>query len=161
MIIQPKYIIVHDSDSKYGNSFVLDTWHQQRGFSYLHQPTGTQMHIGYHFLILNGRLWSVTQYDNNYDGMVIPCRPKQAVGAHCQAKGHNYDSLGVCLIGPPFTPQQFSALIALLANLKDEFAIPVDRIKGHAEEDPQNKIDPRLNMGVVRAYLSQIKPIGM
>lgn len=69
--------IVHCSDSDYDyhdDISVIDEWHKERGWTC----------VGYHFFIRkNG------EYQRG--------RPIRYVGAHC--KGHNYNSIGICLAG--------------------------------------------------------------
>jgi len=149
----PEYIIVHDSDSAYGNTFVIDDWHQKRGFAWQHKGSGVTVHVGYHFLILNGSLWDGHATDARYDGLVVPCRPEDAVGAHCQAQGMNGKSLGVCVIGPAFTPDQRAALVGLIINLQKKYQIPRNKVLGHKEVDPSNKSDPRFDMDGLRNQL--------
>lgn len=91
-------------------------WHLERKFN----------DIGYHRLI--GR-----------DGSTAEGRPPSKTGAH--VKGHNANSLGVCLIGGTpngkatdkfedhFTPEQRVALCDTLNEWRDEFPIVV--ITGH------------------------------
>lgn len=157
-----EYLVIHDSDSKYGNPFILDDWHNKRGFKYDHAVSGTPIHVGYHYLILNGRLYgsSTIDYLPEYDGLIIPCRPEGAIGAHCQANGRNSDSLGICFIGPfsetdSFTPKQFSSGAFLCSSLRRKYKIPVEKIVGHKEQDEQ-KSDPRFDMQALRFYLNQI-----
>lgn len=61
----------HDMDT---NAATIDKWHKEQGFN----------SIGYHYVILR-------------DGSVEKGRDESVVGAH--TKGHNHDSIGVCLIG--------------------------------------------------------------
>lgn len=80
--------------------------------------------IGYHFVIRK-------------DGTIERGRPIWAVGAH--AVGYNNYSIGICvsgnfMIGTP-TAAQVESLAMLLANLCDDFNLPIDRdhILGHRE----------------------------
>lgn len=154
-MFKPERIVIHDSDSAFGNVFMINDWHEKRGFLWTHMGSGTRVHAGYHYLIYNGRLWTSTEYDEKYDGTVVPCRP-DVEGAHCSANGRNRDSLGICLIGPSFTAKQVSSLFRLIAELRQEYGIDIDKITGHSEEDPANKKDPRFNMEKFRALLSQV-----
>lgn len=77
----------------------IDGWHRIQGWK----------GIGYHFVILRS-------------GKIQEGRTTDEVGAH--TKGHNEDSLGVCLMGTwKFTRVQINALIKLYYHLKDRFGI--------------------------------------
>jgi hypothetical protein len=80
-------IILHCSDSAWGDAAVIDRWHKERGW----------LGIGYHFVILNGRRFANSKFDVGDDGLVEVGRPLHTVGAHCF--GRNEHSVGVCLIG--------------------------------------------------------------
>lgn len=82
-----KKIIIHCSNSEFGDVNEIDRWHRERGFS----------KIGYHFVITNGRLTPGGPYQAQDDGLIQFGRPITEQGAHC--RGHNKDSIGVCLIG--------------------------------------------------------------
>ena len=100
-------VIIHCSDSKWGNSIEIDQWHKENGWK----------GIGYHYTIPNGYI-SPEEYDPIMDGSVESGRPIQVVGAHC--KGHNNNSIGVCLIGKSgqFTHNQYKSLVKLLRQLR-------------------------------------------
>jgi N-acetyl-anhydromuramyl-L-alanine amidase AmpD len=104
----------------------ITQWHLQRGFS----------DVGYHYIIRR-------------DGSVETGRSELVMGAH--AKGHNHDSLGVCLVGGKarngemacnFTSAQWITLTKLIRNLKD---IHQCDIFGHNELDP-SKTCPTFNV---------------
>jgi hypothetical protein len=99
-------IILHCSDSNYGNAATITEWHLQRGFE----------HIGYHYVILNGWVYN-NYYDELFNGQIETGRHTDKKGAHC--KGHN-DSIGICLIGESgeFTPNQMYSLYLLLKNME-------------------------------------------
>jgi hypothetical protein len=86
-------VIVHCSDSSWGNAAEITKWHLQRGWTT----------IGYHYVILNGML-SPYKMHANYDGHIETGRPLDddsdmeldEMGAH--AFGYN-DAVGICLIG--------------------------------------------------------------
>ena len=101
-------IVIHQSDSAFGNAAVIDDWHRERGWS----------GIGYHWVILNGRIHAgaadaardagtatpcsgaakaAKDVRPECDGMIQEGRPPECVGAH--VRGHNETSLGICLIG--------------------------------------------------------------
>lgn len=89
-------------------------WHLERGWS----------DIGYHYVIRR-------------NGAVEPGRAVEKIGAH--VRGHNADSIGVCLVGgvdvkgdpdANFTPEQWASLRALAVGLSHAFSASVH---GHNE----------------------------
>ena len=114
-----KKVILHCSDSNYGNSALITKWHLDRGFNT----------IGYHFVILNGWLCYNT-YNYFFDGSIETGRPLSddsviehfEIGAH--VLGHNKDSVGICLIGKSgkFTENQIQSLKELLSLLFMQFS---------------------------------------
>ena len=110
------YLVVHCSDSPAGRGDVAATihrWHKEKGWD----------GIGYHAVILE-------------NGTVQAGRPIYWTGAHC--RGHNSDSLGVCLIGKgDYTHHQFSAL---RHQLNDWLVIfPDAKVVGHCDLDGRKK----------------------
>lgn len=96
----------------------IDRWHKQNGWS----------GIGYHFVI-------------DRDGEIAAGRPVDQVGAH--VKGHNTNSIGVCLIGgfgsnendrftDHYTSDQAVALRNLIDRLKREYP-SIKHVRGHNE----------------------------
>lgn len=90
-------------------------WHLEKGWS----------DIGYHFVI-------------NRKGVIQTGRPVDKPGAH--VKGHNADSIGICLVGgineqgkadANFTFSQYSALHNLVSNLLVSY--PEVTILGHRD----------------------------
>ena len=129
-------IIVHCSDTRFGDVNQIDRWHKEMGWD----------GCGYHYVITNGILHAGQNYDSAFDGMVQRGRGIEVVGAH--VKGHNHDSIGVCLIGQHhFTGRQLLlALPTLLLRLKIEFPNITD-IYGHREFNKEKtcpNIAPRL-----------------
>ena len=94
-------------------------WHtEERGWS----------DIGYHYVI-------------DTSGEVVEARPIERAGAH--ARGHNRNSVGICLIGghggeqddqfsDHFTPEQDRALRKLIASLRMEYP-SITKVRGHNE----------------------------
>ena len=83
--------------------------------------------IGYHYVIRR-------------DGALEAGRPLGEPGAH--AKGHNKESIGICLIGgidehgladANFTRAQYECLRALVGNLAKLYEIDKDNIIGHRD----------------------------
>lgn len=111
-------IIVHCSDSSFGNAALITKWHV------LERKWST---IGYHYVILNGRL-SPYKLHSYFDGHVETGRPldddsdieRDEIGAH--AAGWN-NAVGICLIGlsGDFTDTQLRTLSDLIKMLRDQF----------------------------------------
>jgi N-acetylmuramoyl-L-alanine amidase len=111
-------VIVHCSDSSFGNAALITKWHiLERKFET----------IGYHFVILNGR---ISAYKRNayFDGHIETGRPLDddkdmeldEAGAH--AFGYN-NSVGICLIGlsGTFSDAQLRSLLHLVKLLRQQF----------------------------------------
>ena len=114
-------IILHCSDSEWGDVEAIDKWHKALGWD----------GCGYHFVICNGRIAS--KYLKEWDGRVQEGRAIEKQGAHC--KGENGDSIGICLIGKHhFTYNQLHiALPELMARLLHEYDLAIDDIHAHYE----------------------------
>jgi len=126
-------IIIHCSGTKPSeivNADIVKSLHKSKGCS----------DIGYHFVILR-------------DGTIEKGRPVEKVGAHC--KGHNFDSLGICLVGGVstdsepennFTKEQLYSLRLLADGMCFKFNI--NKVKGHSDYAKDNKIVcPCFNVG--------------
>lgn len=81
--------------------------------------------IGYHYLIKT-------------DGEIQRGRPRQTIGSQC--KNHNYESIGICVVGDftagQPTVEQLSSLAGLLADLCDIYGLlpeAPETIKGHRD----------------------------
>jgi len=146
-------LVIHCTDSLSGDAALIDAWHRARGWK----------RIGYHYVILNGyptpdslrlsrpEFWS--------DGVVQTGRDIASVGAH--VRGHNHDSIGICLIGRhQFTHQQFTALSRLIGGLMRRF--PGADVFGHYEllrtGDPP-KTCPNIDMDWLRELLTAERPV--
>lgn len=101
-------------------------WHKEQGW----------LDVGYHFVIRR-------------DGTVEAGREQSAVGSH--VKGHNSNSVGVCLVGgidaagkpeANFTPEQMNALRSLLTSLRNHYQGA--RIRAHHDVAP--KACPSFNL---------------
>lgn len=90
----------------------IDRWHRERGWN----------QIGYHWVIRR-------------DGTAERGRPESVQGAH--VKGHNRDSIGVCLVGGKggfnFTRAQMDALNSLCSKLAKSY--PDAEFMGHRDLD--------------------------
>jgi hypothetical protein len=134
-------IIIHCSDSFFGNASLINEWHKQNGWA----------GIGYHHVILNGVLEHGDPYDHGLDGTLQDGRSIYDVGAHCH--GHNADSIGVCMIGKAaFTERQIERLRWLVRLYVARFRIPLHNVLGHYELNP-NKTCPNIDMDQFRRSL--------
>lgn len=138
-------IIIHCSDSEFGNFEMVDNWHKEFGWE----------GFGYHFLIENGYYSYGSAYKKDQDGMVITGRSENEEGAHCL--GHNQNSLGICLIGcRRFTDiQLLISLPALLSKLLPKYELSMDAVFGHGEIN-NNKSCPNFDMPNYRFYLKKM-----
>lgn len=95
-------------------------------------------YIGYHYVI------------QMFGGTKIG-RPIDIPGAH--VKGHNANSVGICLTGDKFFSQeQLDDLVSLVKSLQAKYHIPNDKVLGHYELDPV-KTCPNINMHSIRSLL--------
>lgn len=129
-------IIVHCSDSHFGDVKLIDQWHRDNGWK----------GCGYHYVITNGVTTAGKSFNPDLDGIVQPGRDLKEIGAHC--KGHNKDSIGICLIGRHhFTGKQlYQALPSLILTLGD-LGLSIDDVYGHCEFSDHKtcpNIDPLL-----------------
>ncbi|MFO8236461.1 MAG: N-acetylmuramoyl-L-alanine amidase [Bacteroidales bacterium] len=126
-------IILHCSDSSSGNAALIAKWHvKERGWS----------GIGYHYVILNGWLTS-TVYNPIYNGHIETGRPldddpvvkKTEAGAH--VRGHNYNSVGICLVGNSriFTEEQLNTSLRIVQRLEKQFNNI--QVVQHSDLDPK------------------------
>lgn len=124
-------IILHCSDSKFGNAALITKWHiLERGWQ----------NCGYHYVICNGWL-SLNKYHDYFDGRLESGRPlddnafidADEWGAH--ARGYN-NSVGICLIGKSgaFTEAQKLTLYNILLKLKKQYGNI--KILQHSDIDP-------------------------
>lgn len=117
-------IILHCSDSDnpaHDNVDTIREWHLQRGWN----------DIGYHYVI-------------TWDGEYYVGRPLHQVGAHC--KGHNYDSIGICLTGKwRFSTNQMLTLHVLLLKLCNQNYVDYDKVYLHNQFN-KNKTCPNFEL---------------
>lgn len=140
-----KFVVVHCSDSAFGDVALVDKWHRERGWS----------GIGYHYVITNGYAKSVRKYDLAQDGKLHVGRPTNRTGAHCL--GYNGKSIGICLIGKggKYTERQMSQLRAYVLHLCKAYKIPPSNVLGHGEADKRSgKKCPELDMADLRSFLT-------
>ena len=138
-------IIIHTSDSSYGSTSVITKWHLENGWDT----------IGYNYVILNGFTNDSNHYIDDADGMLELGRSLNYVGAHC--KGHNTDSIGICLIGKDgeFTDNQYRSLIELIARLKIRFE--GIEVYFHSDFDSNKPNCPNITAQDIIYKLSEIK----
>lgn len=144
-------VIIHCSDSDFGNASLIENWHLERGWS----------GIGYHFVILNG--WTGSNcYNAQFKGHLETGRPvngddiitKSERGAH--AYGFNHNSIGICLIGKSgsFCEEQLNTLLELVFNLNEQFG-GVEVLQ-HSDVDPKKPYCAGLNMEQFRKNLKRL-----
>lgn len=138
-------IIIHCSNSEFGNYVMVDNWHKEFGWD----------GFGYHFLIKNGYYSYGSPYKKDQDGMVVNGRPENVQGAHCLGQNHN--SLGICLIGcRRFTDTQlFISLPSLLSKLLPKYKLSMDDVFGHGDFN-KKKSCPNIDMSNYRFYLKKM-----
>lgn len=121
-------IIIHTSDSTYGNAALIDHWHRERGWD----------KIGYHKVILNGKIDNSTDYDISVDGLIETGRADNEIGAGVY--GHNDKALHVCLIGTPFnhTPAEIRQLVACIRYYKEKYDT-IRMVSLHSEHNKGTK----------------------
>lgn len=139
--ITPQGIIIHHSARTYTPGGVLmdiriiNSEHHRRGFGVNYW--GRTYYVGYHYVILP-------------DGRVQTGRPEHCRGAH--AVGFN-NYIGICLIGDfsskdnpggeqeleEPTPAQQAALLELSRRLRAKYHIPLNRVRGHFDVNPQTE----------------------
>jgi hypothetical protein len=143
-------VIVHCSDSSWGNASVITKWHT------LPPPNGRGWDmIGYHYVILNGRL-SPYKVHSRYDGHIETARPLDddkdleldEKGAH--AFGYNM-AVGICLIGlsGTFTDAQIKSLGYLVRVLRKQFG--EIEVLQHSDVDKNKPFCAGLSKGQMHA----------
>ena len=122
-----KKLIIHCSATKPSMDIGAEDirgWHKSKGWD----------DIGYHYVIRR-------------NGKVEKGRDVSIAGAH--AKGHNFNSIGICLVGgiddnskadDNYNLKQYNALIQLISFLKITF--PIDDVLGHRDLPSVNKSCP-------------------
>ena len=144
-------IVVHCTDSRWGDVLDINAWHRARGF--LKRVRNYFLSIGYHFLILNG-FSEPDEYFVFLDGSVQPGRPVRKVGAH--VRGKNRDSIGVAFVGGKITPKQETVLVWVVRHLMLKHRLTSRDVVGHCELDPKKPRCPGINMDDFRGKLSAV-----
>ena len=130
-------VYVHCSASAFGDAAAIDVWHESRGFR-----SKTGKHIGYHYVVLNGRRYVVIDpstgraeapYEPSCDGAVETGRAEDEAGAHVE--GDNADSIGVCMIGLNglFTVAQVRSAVCLIKDILVRYGLSWTAVHGHYE----------------------------
>lgn len=136
-------IILHCSDSLWGNVESIDGWHRERGWS----------GIGYHFVIGNGYPEHANLKERKpfpwLDGFIETGRPIDQAGAHVY--GYNSDTIGVCMIGKDtFTQRQLRSVVSLFESFWKDY--PYIKLLGHYELDDKTTC-PNLDMNLMRKII--------
>lgn len=133
--MQWKGVVVHCSDSDFGDADLIDRWHKERGWD----------GIGYNFVITR-------------DGELQLGRSLNRAGAH--ANGYNKTHIGICLIGVNmFTDEQFTTLTTLLTSLSAAFGIHAANILGHYQCTGTQKTCPNFDVPTFVQINVPFKPI--
>jgi N-acetylmuramoyl-L-alanine amidase len=132
-------VIIHCSDSSWGNAVTIDNWHREKGFN-----NGNGIHIGYHYVILNGHI-SATKYHHFFDGGIETGRPidddkdfeRDETAAATLGKNN---CVQICMIGKSgaFTLAQYRSCASLLRMLKEQFQ--GIKVFQHSDFDPVNRL---------------------
>jgi len=142
-------IVVHCSDSPFGDVATIRAWHKSKGWS----------DIGYHHVILNGHRKAHSAYEADLDGVISIGRPVSRQGAHCPEA--NRSTLGVCLIlKPPALPteRQEAALADYCMRMMRRYGFGPNAVKGHREypsAKKQGKTCPGFDCKHLRAFLRE------
>lgn len=155
---QITHLILHCSDSEWGNANEIRNWHKAKGWR----------DIGYHFVIQNGKPtyshFSSKTYIRSLDGAIECGRDLDAdsyiqdneEGAH--AFGYNRNSVGICVVGRDnITESQRIALNQLCLDLCKIYNILPENVLGHCETPSgkaQGKTCPNFVVGNVRYFLT-------
>lgn len=138
----PKYILVHHSaaDTPTPQFQYINEWHRGRGFA----KSKLDFYAGYHRVI-------------EKDGTVVVARGD--LERDCDALGHNFDSLSVCLVGDftksDPTDEQIAALGPLLAEWVRKYNISPLKIWPHRHFGSTSCYGGRLeNSWAAMVYLS-------
>jgi hypothetical protein len=142
MFYKPEYIYLHHSLTKDSGTV---SWSAIRKYHIYHNGWDD---IGYHYGIeIVGTIPEI--FVGRFEG-----RP----GAH--VRGHNKNSIGICLVGnyndKKPGPEKWNLLMRLVKNIAFRYAIPVENVLGHREIN-SNKTCPgtMFDLYKFRDYLSR------
>ena len=120
-----KYLVIHHSQREIDSAKSIKKRHLKRGWE----------DIGYHYII-------------NKNGRITKGRNTKYIGAH--VKGHNRNSLGICIIGnfdkEKPTEKQIKKLLKFLKRLSKKHNIENKNILGHREFKGVTKTCPGKNI---------------
>ena len=159
-------IIFHCSASSFGNAALITKWHTlppkevvQNGKKY--KGNGWD-NIGYHYVILNGWLHR-NRYNRRYNGYIETGRPLDEdhiidageKGAH--VKGHNVNSVGICLIGQSgqFTDEQLISSLQIIYSLEEQL-LSIN-IFQHSDLNPKKSFCAGLDIEKLKSNYSIFK----
>lgn len=141
-------IVLHCSDSTWGDALIIDQWHKQRGWKmigYHNVITNGKPHSGVYWSFLNGAIQTGRPLDND------PYLEQNEKGAH--VKLYNSTSIGICLIGKDrFTQRQYQNANRIIVQYLNAFGLSVDDVLGHYELD-EKKTCPNFSMDKFREDL--------
>lgn len=142
-------IFLHCSDSAFGDSLLIEAWHAERFAA----GTSSGRHIGYHYVVLNGRRKAANEYVSADDGIVETGRPIYEAGAH--VAGANFDSIGVCLVGKSglYTVAQMRAATHLVRSLIQVHGLSWSSVFGHYQQPGSGKTCPDFQIDHFRSLL--------
>jgi len=125
----PEYLIIHHTatDRDRTTFEAVRQYHIRKGWG----------DIGYHYFITaDGTLWKG--------------RAESEVGAHAQADGMNFKSIGICLTGnfevERPTDAQITTLETTLERLRAEYSISREQVLGHQEVPNAHTLCPGKNL---------------
>lgn len=123
----PKFLIIHESDSDFGDVATIRRWHMA--------PPRCWRDIAYQKVILCGKRASKDPYDAALDGLIEQGRADKEIGAHCI--GYNSKSIGICVVGVlddhAMSQRQWESLCDACIRLCRRYSIPAENILGHRE----------------------------
>ncbi len=136
-------IIIHCSDSLWGDAKAIEAWHRDKGWS----------HIGYHYVIDSAyptyENLMLKKPDITRDGKLEIGIPLEVKGIH--AHGYNATSIGICMIGREiFSARELLSLYKLVHDIEKQFGRL--KIYGHYELNPY-KTCPNIDADWLREFL--------
>ena len=139
-------IVIHHSESEWGNVDAIDDWHKARGFEM----------CGYHSVICNcyptAHMYTRGLPDINNDGKEEEGRKPYLLGAG--ARGHNTNSIHICLIGNKnFTSAQLVTLRTIVEYYRG-FIPSITKVVRHCDLDEKKPNCPGLSDKFIRELLA-------
>jgi hypothetical protein len=153
-------IVVHCSDSKFGDVELIRKWHTD--------PPRNWKDIGYHYVICNGYPKSLRdEFNPEYNGLLQAGRKldsdsfidAEEVGAHAGG-ACNFNSIGICMIGVnKFTLEQFDTLYTILRRWYKQ--IPTIDIIGHYAVPNSGKTCPNFDVDPIEVLVKTPKVVDL